>query len=223
MSSAADVPVVLLLGGGVESSLLLTQFVRAGRNVCPVHLHCGFIWEDCESAYVRRLLEANACARLLPLIEIRYPHLDVMRTHWAVTGVGAPRAGESPQALELPLRNLTLLSVAGWRMSHLPELLLVMGTTKDNSYSDGTREFFDCCGRLLTLNLRRPVKVQTPLLHLSKRAVMRQASRDTLALSFSCIDPKNGLHCSTCYKCSRRKAAFQAAGVADPTRYAVTS
>jgi 7-cyano-7-deazaguanine synthase len=137
--------------------------------------------------------------------------------------VKIPRAGDPPLALEIPQRNLTLLGTAAARLSHLPRLHLVMGTTADNRFSDGTREFFDRCEQSLTLELGRPVSVLTPLIRADKTQVIRQADRETLALSFSCLDPHNDHHCGVCYKCGRRKAAFRQAGVEDPTVYAEQS
>ena len=67
----APQPVAVLLGGGVESTALVRQFLAEGRHVSPVHIHCGLIWDDCESRYVRRFCDSIATALLAPLIEIR--------------------------------------------------------------------------------------------------------------------------------------------------------
>src|SRR5215472_11719567 len=103
-------PVAVLLGGGVESTTLVRQFLADGRQVFPVHVHCGLIWDDCESLHVRRFCEASAAPALAPLIEIRLPLEDFLKGHWAVTGRGVPRASDAAAELEIPLRNLTLLS-----------------------------------------------------------------------------------------------------------------
>src|SRR6516164_5370299 len=107
-SGLADVAV--LLGGGVESTTLVRRFLAEGRAVVPVHVHCGLIWDDCESRYARRFCEASAGAGLAPLVEIRLPLHDFLAAHWAATGNHVPRAGAPSSDLEIPLRNLTLLS-----------------------------------------------------------------------------------------------------------------
>jgi 7-cyano-7-deazaguanine synthase len=220
MSSQGQLPVVLLFGAGIESTMLVKRLLGEGKVVAPVYEHWGLRWEDCERAYARRFCEANACGGLLPLSEINYSHRDVLDGHWSVSGVNFPRAGDSFQALEIPLRNLTLLTNAAARFSHLQELRLVIGTTADNNFSDGTRSFFDKCETQLTADIHRPVRILTPLIQFDKSQVIRQSDPDALALSFSCLDPKENLHCGVCYKCGRRKAAFQQAGVKDPTVYA---
>jgi 7-cyano-7-deazaguanine synthase len=220
VSSLDQLPLVVLFGGGIESTTLTRRFLAEGKLVLPVYEHWGLHWEDCELAYARRFCEANACARLLPLEGICSPHRDVLSGHWAVTGKNIPRTGDPFLALEIPLRNLTLLTTAAARVSHLPEFHFVMGTTADNHFRDGTRDFFDSCQRLLANEFRRPVRILTPLIEIDKAEVIRQADRGSLSLSFSCLDPRENLHCGICYKCGRRKAAFQQAGVEDPTVYA---
>jgi 7-cyano-7-deazaguanine synthase in queuosine biosynthesis len=220
MNSRHEVPQVVLLGGGIESTLLVKQLLAAGAAVIPVHVRCGLLWEECEARYIRRFCRANACPLLAPLLEIDRPCAELLGGHWGLTRTGIPRAGEPASRLEIPERNWTLLCTVAPRFARWPELHLVMGTTADNSYSDGTRAFFDGCERTLSEQLGRPVRIRTPLIRDDKSAVIRQADRETLALSFSCIDPQGELHCGRCYKCGRRRAAFRKAGVEDPTVYA---
>jgi 7-cyano-7-deazaguanine synthase len=210
---------VLLFGGGIESTTLLGRFLAEGRTVWPVYQHWGLRWEDCELLHARRFCRAMACERLRPLLEIRHSPGEVLGGHWSVTGVRIPRAGDPASSLEIPLRNLTLLRTAAARLPDLPELHLVMGTTADNHFSDGSREFFDRCEQTLQGEFGKPVRILTPLIGADKSQVIRQAGREALAWSFSCLSPRNDLHCGACYKCGRRKEAFRSAHVEDPTRY----
>lgn len=211
--------VAVLLGGGVESTLLVREALAAGQTVIPLHVHCGLIWDDCELLFVRRFLASIAGNRLHGLREIRLPLRDFFGDHWAVTGIDVPRADAPSARLEIPLRNLTLLSFALHRLGDLPEPTLALGTTADNHYRDGTREYFDRCEAVLSLEAGRPVSIVTPLVALSKTDVIRRSDRSTLAMSFSCVDPRNDRHCGTCIKCGRRQQAFRDAGVDDPTEY----
>jgi 7-cyano-7-deazaguanine synthase len=212
--------VAVLLGGGVESTALVRRFLAEGRSVIPVHLHCGLIWDDCESAWVRRFCDAAAAPALSPLVEIRLPLADFLQGHWAVTGRDVPRAGAASADLEIPLRNLTLMSFALHRLGPCCDFALALGTTADNCYRDGNRTYFDKCEELLSLEAGRPIQVLTPLISMRKTQVIRESDPATLALSFSCVDPQWDLHCGQCIKCGRRQYAFRSAGVADPTLYA---
>lgn len=216
----SEIPAVaVLLGGGVESTALVARFLAAGETVVPVHLSCGLIWDQCELEHVRRFCAAQASPALQPLIEISLPLHDFLGQHWAVTSVGVPRVGDTSAELEIPLRNLTLLSFAVHRLSHLPRFSLALGTTADNCFRDGSREYFDRCEEVLCLEVGHPVRILTPFIRHNKMQVIRETDPATLALSFSCVNPHDGRHCGRCIKCGRRRAAFQAAGVEDPTVY----
>lgn len=213
------VPTAVLLGGGIESTALVKRFLAAGETVLPVRVACGLLWDECESVFARRFCEANVCDCLQPLIEIKLPLHDFLGPHWAVTGVDIPRAGDATANLEIPLRNLTLLGFAVHRLKHLPQIVLALGTTADNSFRDGSREYFDRCQDVLALEAGRPVSILTPFIRHNKAQVIRETDRVTLALSFSCVNPQQDRHCGTCIKCGRRQAAFREAGVDDPTEY----
>ena len=213
-------PVAVLLGGGIESTLLVKRFLAEGRAVVPVHVNCGLIWDDCETRYVRRFCAANATPALSPLAEIRLPLADFLRGHWAVTGVNVPRAGDPAADLEIPVRNLTLLSFALHGLKTQDASALALGTTADNCYRDGSRTYFDKCAELLSLEAGRAIEVLTPFIGLDKTQVIRNSDSITLSLSFSCVNPERDLHCGRCIKCGRRQTAFRTAGVVDPTIYA---
>jgi 7-cyano-7-deazaguanine synthase len=168
---------------------------------------------------VRRFCESIATASLRPLIEIRLPLHDFLNGHWAVTGRDVPRAGDSSAELEIPLRNLTLLSFALYRLKPAGDVALALGTTADNCYRDGSRPYFDKCEELFSFETGRDVEVLTPFIGLTKSEVIRRSDDATLALSFSCVNPRDDRHCGACIKCGRRQSAFQSAGVSDPTVY----
>jgi 7-cyano-7-deazaguanine synthase len=209
----------VLLGGGVESTLLVEQFLDQHRRVIPIHVHCGLLWDDVESAWVRRFLAGRASGRLDPLIEISLPLNWFLPDHWAVTGRDVPASGSQSARLEIPLRNLTLLGFAVQKVKQIPGVSLAMGTTADNHYPDGSRAYFDLCESVLSVEAGQPIRILTPFIGLTKTDVIRQSPRATLRASFSCVSPVDGGHCGRCIKCGRRRDAFAAAGVDDPTEY----
>jgi len=67
-----------------------------------------------------------------------------------------------------------------------------------------------------------PVRIQTPLLHLTKRQIVElgHSLGVDYALTLSCYDPSDdGRACGHCDSCQLRRRGFAEAGVADPTRY----
>lgn len=220
-------PVAVLLGGGIESTRLVLDFLTAKAVVIPLHVSCGLIWDQCELAFIERFLERqrkveNWSDRLQPLIEISISLDGFLHNHWGVTGRHVPSATASAADLEIPLRNLLLLGLAVQRLKHLPRYRLALGTTADNHYPDGSREYFDRCAAVLSLEAGHPVDIETPLIGLRKAEVIRGAPHAALALSFSCVNPQQGGHCGKCIKCGRRQEAFRDAGIPDPTEYAAT-
>jgi 7-cyano-7-deazaguanine synthase len=68
----------------------------------------------------------------------------------------------------------------------------------------------------------RPIRIETPLIHLSKAEIIQQGSRLDVdyANTISCYDPDTeGRACGRCDSCRLRAAGFEASGIADPTRY----
>ncbi len=219
MDEPLDGPVVILMGGGVESTSIASHFLNESRRVIPVHIHCGLLWDDCESLFVRRYCEAKSNPGLEPLLEFHVPLAGWLGEHWAVTGKNIPQAGADGAELEIPLRNLTLLSLTIPHVEKTTAAQLAVGTTADNKFRDGTREYFDRAGELFSLEAGRPFEILTPYLKLTKADVIRITDPETLALSFSCVNPQDDRHCGRCIKCGNRQRAFQTAQIADPTDY----
>ncbi|HEX4588684.1 MAG TPA: 7-cyano-7-deazaguanine synthase, partial [Gemmataceae bacterium] len=64
------------------------------------------------------------------------------------------------------------------------------------------------------------VEVVAPFANLTKAEVIRRGQELPLQHTLSCLRPVDGRHCGRCNKCAERRAAFQAAGIADPAEYA---
>lgn len=222
MNLPQDRPVVILLGGGVESTALASRFLGESRRVIPVHVHCGFIWDECESLFVRRFCQARRDAGMDPLIEFRVPLAGWLEDHWAVTGERIPQAGDNGAGLEIPLRNLMLLSLTIPQVARTAATQLAVGTTAENNFRDSTREYFDRTGELISLEMGRPLEILTPYLELTKADVIRITDAETLAFSFSCVNPQQNRHCGLCIKCGSRRQAFADAEIEDPTDYVHT-
>ena len=212
--------IVVLAGGGIETTALMPRLVALGYRVQPLHVRCGFRWEAEESASLSRFLERHAGPALKPLLEIDSPLRGLLGTHWGMSGESIPASGDEPARLEIPLRNITLLTSAAIWFRGVPDLVLATGTTADNHFGDGSRAFFDQCERVLGMATRRGVRVLTPFIRHTKIQVIQGSDIATLADSWSCIDPQAGRHCGRCIKCGRRQAAFGLAGLTDPTAYA---
>ncbi|SCW93000.1 preQ(0) biosynthesis protein QueC [Sphingobium faniae] len=98
-----------------------------------------------------------------------------------------------------------------------------------SGYPDCRPEFIDAFQKMATLATKagvegHPIRINTPLQHMSKADIAREADRLGLdaGMSWSCYDPTpDGRHCGLCDSCRLRAKGFAEAGLPDPTRYAI--
>ena len=191
-------------------------------HVQPIYVSAGLAWEAQELAALDRLLATAPFASLAPLAHLTFTVRDLYPpTHWALRG--QPPAFDTPdEDVYLTGRNVILLSKAGIYCAQQRIGRLALGPLAGNPFPDATPEFFAAMARALSLGLAHDLVVETPFAGLHKDAVIRLGVElgVPLALTLSCMNPKDGAHCGQCSKCRERRDAFHEAGVPDRTRYA---
>ena len=213
--------VALLFSGGLDSSIAVGHLLTQGHRVQPIYVALGLAWEAPELQSAKTFLRAIATARLESLQVLEMPARDLYGDHWSITGVGVPDAHSPDEAVYLPGRNpLLLLKARMWcQLQGIDSLAL--GCLGSNPFADASEEFLAEFGRLLDRATDSVVHVFRPLANHTKRQVMQLGRELPLAHTFSCIDPRDGLHCGRCNKCAERRQAFRALAMQDPTDYAV--
>ncbi len=216
-----DSPVGLLLSGGLDSVILLGELLGGGRRVQPFYVQCGLSWEREELWAVKSLLIALDCGRLEPLVVFDMPLDDVYGRHWSITGIDVPNAVSPDAAVYLPGRNALLtLKPALWCGLHgIEELALAV--LDGNPFADAGERFFGEYESALRQALGCRLRLLRPFGRMKKTEVMQRGRDLPLELSFSCIHPRQGLHCGACNKCAERQRAFAESRINDPTRYAI--
>jgi 7-cyano-7-deazaguanine synthase len=212
--------VAVLASGGLDSSILVAQYLSKGRAVTPIYVRFGLLWEDVEIHHLRAFLGSLTDPRADPLIELDLPVADLYGAHWSLTGRDVPDRDSSDEAVFLPGRNLLLLAkTTVWcALNEVPEVAL--GTLAANPFPDADAEFFARFSSLAGRALGCPVEVTTPFAGYSKREVLDMGRSLPLSLTFSCIAPNSGHHCGSCNKCAERQLAFVDLGIPDTTEYA---
>jgi 7-cyano-7-deazaguanine synthase len=192
---------------------MAAQLSRVYRKVYPVYVRQGLVWEADELRHLRNFLKAAGIAHE-PLTVLQLPANDLYGRHWSTTGQHVPGRKSRDAAVCLPGRNLMLLakSAVFCELHKIP--VIAVGSLSHNPFADATPQFFRQFSRLAG------VKVIAPFRRLTKQHVLRRGRDLPLHLSFSCLAPKMGRHCGRCNKCSERRTAFAAAGIADQTIYA---
>jgi 7-cyano-7-deazaguanine synthase len=215
-------PVAVLLSGGIDSAILVGEQLRKQRTVVPIHVRTGCFWDACEFRAVTRFLAAIDQPNLEPLVSLSLPLADLYADHWSMTGRAVPDETTPDDAVFLPGRNpLLLIKPLIWCVQNeIRELAIA--TLSSNPFDDATPRFFARFESLIQEATGRRVQIARPFEHLSKAAVMGLAKDIPLEATFSCLSPKEGLHCGRCNKCAERQAAFGRVSGRDPTIYAAT-
>lgn len=223
----------VLLSAGLDSAVLAASEARRGF-VQPIYISAGLAWEVGELAALERLLgEAPFARTLAPLARLSFTVADLYpATHWALRG--EPPAFDTPdEDVYLAGRNVALLSKAAIYCARHGIGRIALGPLSGNPFPDATGQFFEAMARALSLGLAHAIEVEAPFGSMDKSDVIRLGVElgVPLALTLSCINPQDGartaealrlpVHCGRCSKCRERRDAFNEAGVADPTAYAI--
>lgn len=219
-----DLPVAVLMSGGLDSTILLGLLARQTPEerppgwLQPIYIRCGLNWEEEELTAVQ---EVSACFGpiVAPPVVLEMTVRDLCPNHWSITGKDVPDTASPDEAVYLPGRNLLMLAKAGiWCQMHAFERLAI-GVLDTNPFGDAKKDFFDCMEGCLAAYGSKRVRILRPLSGFSKREWMRKIPDLPLEKTFSCIAPRNGLHCGMCNKCAERHRAFHEAGLPDQTVY----
>lgn len=200
--------IAVLVSGGLDSTVLLADQLAQGRRVQPIHVRCGFSWEDAEARTLTRLLAVPPLTGRVPaVVTLTVDTRDCYPAdHWA--RLGAPPAFDSPdEDVYLKDRNLMLISHAGlWCRRHGVTRLL-LGSLAGNPFPDATPDFFAQMTTVISRGLSHPIQVAAPYLTLRKDEVAQRgkAIGVPLDLTLSCMNPRDGDQpCLACSKCRER-------------------
>jgi 7-cyano-7-deazaguanine synthase len=220
---SADTPLAILVSGGLDSAILLGEALRVYPAVHPLYIRTGAAWEATEFKYLQRFLKAMASPKLHAVVELALPVADLYGNHWSITGENVPDAASPDEAVELPGRNVILLSKALlWcHLNGVPQL--ATAPLGSNPFPDATPAFYEGFSAIVGRAVGgTAVKVLRPYAeaNLHKADVLTRGAGMPLGYTFSCIRPRMGIHCGVCNKCEERRRGFAEAGMADPTEYA---
>jgi len=221
---------VVLVSGGMDSAVVLAIARERGFAVHALSVRYG-------QRHTSELEAAARVARAMGAVAHKTVGVDLGSIGGsALTDAGidvpmdqAPGDGEIPVTY-VPARNTIMLSIAlGWaEVLGAADIFCGVNAVDYSGYPDCRPEFIEAFERLANLATRAGVegagiRVHAPLQHLGKDDIVREGLR--LGVDFadtvSCYAADAaGKACGHCDACRLRAAGFDAAGVADPTRYA---
>jgi 7-cyano-7-deazaguanine synthase len=217
---------VVLLSGGLDSATTLAIARARGIECYALSVAYG-------QRHEAELHAAALIAAALGAHAHRTMHVDL-------AGIGGSALTDARIAVPeipsegipvtyVPARNTLFLALAlGWAEVLGAEAIFIGVNAVDYSgYPDCRPEFIAAFEALAARATKagvegRPMRIQAPLITWSKAQIIREGARlgVDFALTVSCYRADAaGNACGRCDSCRLRRAGFDAAGVADPTRY----
>lgn len=227
MNPVTEAPrAVILVSGGLDSTTVLAMARARGYA-------CYTLSFDYGQRHRAELAAAERVSRALGDVEHKVVSLNLDSIGGSALtdpDIAVPEeASEGIPVTYVPARNTVFLSIAlGWAEVLGAEAIFIGVNAVDYSgYPDCRPEFVAAFETLANLATRAGVeggklRVEAPLMHMSKGEIIREGLQLGVdySLTVSCYQATEaGLACGKCDACRLRREGFQAAGVADPTRY----
>ena len=216
---------VVLASGGMDSCVTATMAAKDYR-LAMLHVQYG-------QRTQRRELEAFvAIADHLGAVHRLVTNLDHLKriggsslTDDAIAVSEADLETQAVPSSYVPFRNAHLLAIATSWAEVLGAVRIFFGAVEEDSsgYPDCRQAFVTAYNNLIEAGTKPEthIRVETPLIELSKEAIVRAgvAAGAPLALTWSCYKALD-LACGHCDSCALRLRGFHRAGLRDPIAYA---
>lgn len=217
---------VVLLSGGLDSATVVAMAKAEGYA-------CYSMSFDYGQRHRAELQAAERVARQLGVVEHKVIGMSL-------NGIGGSALTDSSLAVPeeqvegipvtyVPARNTLFLSLAlGWaEVLGARDIFIGVNAVDYSGYPDCRPEFVEAFERLANLATKAGVegqgfRIRAPLQDLSKAQIVQEGIRLGVdyAMTVSCYQADDeGRACGKCDSCRLRAAGFEAAGIADPTRY----
>jgi 7-cyano-7-deazaguanine synthase len=218
---------VVLLSGGLDSATTLAMARARG-------LDCYALSVDYGQRHRAELQAAARVAKALGASEHRTLRIDLGGIGGSALTDTTIAVPETPQVgipvTYVPARNTVMLSFAlGWaEVLGAPQIFIGVNAVDYSGYPDCRPAFIGAFERVANLATKAAVeglmifKIAAPLLDLTKAQIIQRGVvlGVDYSLTVSCYQADDaGRACGRCDACRLRREGFQAAGIADPTRY----
>lgn len=214
---------VVLVSGGLDSSVLLAKLVADHRRILALGIDYG-------QRHRREIDSARAvCAhynveyRLADLRKITEFFGKNSLTDRAVPVYEGAYNEAGMKTTVVPARNLIFISVAtAWAISEKCDTVAYAAHGGDHAiYPDCREEFAEKLDAVVRLADWHSVRLERPFVAMTKAEIVALGAKLNVPfqLTWSCYNGGKK-HCGKCATCIERAAAFREAGVPDPTIYA---
>ena len=219
---------VVLLSGGLDSATVLALARRQGYA-------CHALSVDYGQRHRIELEAAAQVARALGAEEQKTVRIDLTAFGGSAltdAGIAVPTTGVQKDGIPVtyvPARNTIMLALAlAWaEVLQAQDLFFGANAVDYSGYPDCRPEYMAAFERMANLATKAAVQgdritLRTPLIGMTKAQIIRQGMDlgVNYGITVSCYQADaESRACGVCDSCRLRRAGFEAAGVADPTRY----
>ncbi len=217
---------VVLLSGGLDSATVLALARQQGYA-------CYALSVDYGQRHHAELVAAQQVAQALGVREQRVIKVDLTGFGGSAltdTSIAVPiHAAAGIPLTYVPARNTIMLSLAlAWaEVLQAQHIFIGVNAVDYSGYPDCRPEFIEAFERMANVATKaaiegRKLSVHAPLLQLSKSDIVKLGTKLGVdyRLTVSCYQADSeGRACGQCDSCRLRRAGFDIAGLADPTRY----
>jgi len=221
---------VVLLSGGLDSATVLAIARRQGFDCYALSFRYG-------QRHSVELTAAERVAHALGASEHKVADIDLrLFGGSALTAdIDVPKnssdIGNSIPITYVPARNTIFLSFAlAWaEVLSAFDIFIGVNALDYSGYPDCRPEYIAAFENMANLATKAGVeggsfRIHTPLIQWSKAEIIQRGNELGIdySMTISCYDPgPQGEACGECDACILRRKGFNAAGIADPTTYAV--
>ena len=220
-------PAVVLLSGGLDSATTLAIARNQG-------FACYCLSIDYGQRHRAELDAAKRVAHVLGAVEHRTIAIDLTAFGGSAltdTSIAVPLGVQTGIPVTyVPARNTIFLALAlaYAEVRGAADLFFGANAVDYSGYPDCRPDYMRAFEALANLATKaavegRKLTLHTPIIELTKAEIVQRGMELGVdyALTVSCYQAtSDGLACGQCDSCRLRRGGFEAAGVADPTRYA---
>lgn len=219
---------VVLLSGGLDSATVLAIAKSQGFD-------CYCLSLDYHQRHIAELQAAENLAHVLGASAHKTAQLDLSLFGGSAltdNAIAVPEiATDGIPVTYVPARNTIMLSLAlAWaEVLKSQDIFIGVNALDYSGYPDCRGEYIHAFQTMANLATKSAVEgktitVHAPLINLTKAEIVHQgvALGVNYAMTVSCYQAnQHGEACGLCDSCRLRREGFNAAGIQDPTRYAV--
>jgi 7-cyano-7-deazaguanine synthase len=226
--SANEQPIaVVLLSGGMDSTVCAAEAHRAGFSLAALHLNYGQRTQERELRAFHDVADFYHIERRLVVDVSHFAAIGGSSlTDKTMAVTDADLTNTDIPTSYVPFRNANILSIAvSWAEVLGASALYIGAVEEDGSgYPDCRREFYDAFQTVIDTGTKPEtrIRIHTPVITFKKHDIVRRGIElnAPLHLTWSCYKG-NDAACGECDSCALRLRGFQQAGVEDRISYIV--